>query len=61
MGLEDMQYVFATIYADEIEAVVRDGGEQALRERVRRFSQSERKLLLNALASARRLPRESLR
>jgi hypothetical protein len=27
MGWEEMQYVFATIYADEIEAVVRHGGD----------------------------------
>jgi hypothetical protein len=52
MGWAEMQYVFATIYADEIEAVVHDGGEQALRERVRRLGQPERTLLLNALTSA---------
>jgi hypothetical protein len=52
MGWEEMQYDFATLYADEIEAVVRDGGEQALGERVSRLGQPERTLLLNALASA---------
>jgi hypothetical protein len=52
MGWEEMQYVFATIYADEIEAVVHDGGEQALRERVSRLGQPERMLLLSALTSA---------
>ena len=52
MSWEDMQALFAAIYADEIAAVVRDGGEQALRERLSRLGQSERKLLLKALAAA---------
>ena len=47
-----MPYVVAITYADEIEAVVRDGGEQALRECVSRLSQPERKLLLKALSAA---------
>ena len=51
MTFAQMQYVFATVYADQIEAVVRDGGERALQERVSQLSQLERKLLLNALAS----------
>jgi hypothetical protein len=52
MGWEEMQYVFATTFVDVIEAVVHDGGEQALRERVGQLGQPERKLLMKALASA---------
>jgi hypothetical protein len=52
MGREEMQYVLATTFVDVIEAVVHDGGEQALRERVGQLGQPERKLLMKALASA---------
>ena len=51
MTFAQMQYVFATAYADQIEAVVRDGGERVLQERVSRLGQPERKLLLKALSA----------
>ncbi len=53
MSFEEMQYVFATIYAEEIEAVVHDGGEQALRDTVAELSEGERRVLREALAEAR--------
>jgi hypothetical protein len=52
MSFAEMQYVFATAYVGEIEAVVRDGGERALQERVSRLGQPERTLLLKALTAA---------
>jgi hypothetical protein len=52
LSFEEMQYVFATTYVAEIEAVVRDGGERALQERVSRLGQPERTLLLKALTAS---------
>ena len=48
MSWEEMQTVFATIYADEIAAVA-DGGEALMRERVAALGVKERQLLREAL------------
>ena len=50
MGWEEMQYVFAQTYVDELAAVQRSGGAAALRERVSALSTGERRVLREALA-----------
>jgi hypothetical protein len=50
MGWEELQYVFAAVFVDELEAVERDGGIAALRERVERLSEGERRALREALS-----------
>jgi hypothetical protein len=50
MSWEQMQYVFAACYAEEIGAVLREGGEALLCERLSRLSEDERRLLQQALA-----------
>jgi hypothetical protein len=49
MSWEDMQYLFAMTYADEIEAAVRDGAEDALRARLAKIPGADRERLMHAL------------
>src|SRR5215467_8217954 len=42
MGWEELQYVFAWSFVDELEAVENRGGRAALRERVEQLSEDER-------------------
>jgi hypothetical protein len=49
MGWEEMQYVFATAFVSEIDAVQRQGGDALLRERLRELSDGERRVLREAL------------
>ena len=50
MSWDDLQLVFAATWADEIEAVVRDGGEALLRERLAVLSADQRRRVSEALA-----------
>jgi hypothetical protein len=50
MSWEDMQCVFATIYADELGAVLRDGGAEAVRQRAAALCEDARRLLREVLA-----------
>jgi hypothetical protein len=52
LGWSDMQAIFATQFASEIEAVTERGGEAALRERVAVLDDDQRQLLRKALAAA---------
>jgi hypothetical protein len=49
MGWEEMQYVFATAFAHDIAAVQRQGGDALLRDRLGELSESERRVLREAL------------
>jgi hypothetical protein len=49
MSWEDMQYFAATLLADELVAVQRDGGKALLRDRVAALSDSQRRVLREAL------------
>jgi hypothetical protein len=51
MGWEEMQYVFASVFADELEAVAREGGRDAVRGRLERLSKDERRVLRDELAA----------
>jgi hypothetical protein len=50
LGGEEMQYLFAATFVDEITAMQREGGEAMLRERVEALSRDERRALREALA-----------
>jgi hypothetical protein len=50
MSWEEMQYVFASLYGDELVAVQRSGGKAAVREKLAALSESERRILREALA-----------
>ena len=50
MGWDEMQFVFAVSYANELRDVARLGGPQALREKLGRLSDPERALLREALS-----------
>ena len=50
MSWADMQALATTMCVNEIEAVVRGGGEQALRERIAELPEVERRVLREALA-----------
>jgi hypothetical protein len=50
LGWEEMQYLFAATFVDEITAMQREGGEAMLRERVEALSRDERRALREALA-----------
>jgi hypothetical protein len=52
MSWREMQDTFALIYADELAEVARQGGGEALRERLRGLSDSERQVLREALLEA---------
>jgi hypothetical protein len=52
LGWDDMQMIFATQFASEIAAVIEDGGDALLRERVTALDEDQRHLLQAALASA---------
>jgi hypothetical protein len=49
MGWEEMQYVFATSFVNEIAAVQREGGDALLRDRLGELSEGERRVLREAL------------
>jgi hypothetical protein len=49
MGWEEMQYVFATTFVNEIAAVQREGGKALLRNRLSELSEDERRVLGEAL------------
>jgi hypothetical protein len=49
MSWQDLQYFAATLLADELLTVHRDGGERLLRERVATLSEAERRILREAL------------
>jgi hypothetical protein len=49
MGWEEMQYVFATAFAHDMAAVQRQGGDALLRDRLGELSESERRVLREAL------------
>ena len=50
MGWQEMQHLFATIFADQIAAVMRGDGKAAVRERLAGLSDGERRYLLDCLA-----------
>jgi hypothetical protein len=50
MSWEEMQYVFASLYGDELVAVQRSGGKAAVREKLAALSECERRILREALA-----------
>ena len=52
MSWDDMQALFAATYADEIAAVLRDGGGSLLREKLAVLSDDERRALRTALEAA---------
>ena len=52
MSWDDMQALFAAIYADEIAAVLRDGGIALVREKLTALSDGERRALRIALDAA---------
>ena len=52
MSWDDMQALFAALYADEIAAVLRDGGIALVREKVTALSDGERRALRTALEAA---------
>jgi hypothetical protein len=52
LGWEEMQYLFAATFVDEITAMQREGGEAMLRERVEALSSDERRALREALAES---------
>ena len=49
LGWEEMQYLFAVTFVDEIAALQREGGEAMLRERVEALSSDERRVVREAL------------
>ena len=51
MGWDELQCVFATVFVDELEAVASEGGRAALRGRLARLSEDERRLLRDELAA----------
>jgi hypothetical protein len=52
MSWDDMQAVFAAIYADEIAAVLRDGGIALVREKLTALTDDARRALRIALDAA---------
>jgi 3-methyladenine DNA glycosylase Tag len=52
MGWDDMQTLFAAIYADEIAAVLRDGGIALVREKLTALTADARRALRIALDAA---------
>ena len=48
----DMESLAAVLCADQIEAVARDGGAQAVRERINAFDEGARRTLHEALSDA---------
>ena len=50
LGWDDLQTIFAAIFASEIEALIDAGGEPLLRERVAALHEDQRRLLRDALA-----------
>jgi len=49
MGWEEMQYLFASLFVDEVAALQRAGGDALVRERVAALSEGERRVLREAL------------
>jgi hypothetical protein len=49
MSWQDMQYLAATLLVDELVSLKRDGGEALLRGRIAALSESERRVLREAL------------
>jgi hypothetical protein len=54
MGWDEMQALFAALYADEIAAAQRDGGESLVRAKVAALSAGERRVLREALREPER-------
>ena len=52
MSWDDMQSLFAATYADEIAAVLRDGGVALVREKLAPLTDGERRALRTALDAA---------
>ena len=52
MSWDDMQSLFAATYADEIAAVLRDGGVALVREKLATLTDGERRALRTALDAA---------
>lgn len=50
MSWDDMQHLATLLFADEIESVLTQGGREAVRERLAEFSDSDRRVLSEALA-----------
>lgn len=50
MGWQELQYVFATTFVDELADLRRNGGEALLQERLERLSIDERRVLREALS-----------
>jgi hypothetical protein len=49
MSWDDTQHLAALLFADELESVLVHGGREAVRERLAKFSESERRVLREAL------------
>jgi hypothetical protein len=50
MTWKEMQYVFASLYGEDLVAVQRDGGEAAVRAKLASLSDDQRRILREALA-----------
>jgi hypothetical protein len=51
LGWEEMQYLFAALFVDEVAAMQRVGGEALVREKLAALSEGERRVLREALAA----------